>query len=47
MSQEELLALPVANWSDEDCHLYLWVADNFDKPFLGFPRGRPFLHTPD
>src|SRR5262249_1005312 len=24
MSQEELLALTVANWSDEACHLYLW-----------------------
>jgi N6-adenosine-specific RNA methylase IME4 len=37
MSQEELLALPVANWSDEDCHLYLWVTNNF------LPRAFPLI----
>ena len=31
MSQEELLALPVASWADERAHLYLW-STNFDLP---------------
>jgi N6-adenosine-specific RNA methylase IME4 len=44
MSQEEFLALPVVKWSDENCRLYLWVTDNFPRPFLGFPRGDPSLH---
>lgn len=29
MSQEELLALPVGDWTDEQCHLYLWTTNNF------------------
>ncbi len=29
MSHEELLALPVAEWADDDCHLYLWTTNNF------------------
>jgi N6-adenosine-specific RNA methylase IME4 len=37
MSQEELLALPVAKWSDEDCHLYLWTTNNF------LPRAFPLI----
>lgn len=29
MSQEQLLAMPVASWADEECHLYLWTTNNF------------------
>lgn len=29
MSHEELLALPVASWADDECHLYLWTTNNF------------------
>ena len=29
MSHEELLALPVAQWADDECHLYLWTTNNF------------------
>jgi len=29
MSHEQLLALPVANWAEDDCHLYLWTTNNF------------------
>jgi N6-adenosine-specific RNA methylase IME4 len=31
MSQEELLALPVASWADERAHLYLW-STNLNLP---------------
>jgi N6-adenosine-specific RNA methylase IME4 len=27
MTREELLALPVRNWADENCHCYLWVTN--------------------
>jgi N6-adenosine-specific RNA methylase IME4 len=27
MTQEELLALPVESWSEENCHLYLWTTN--------------------
>jgi N6-adenosine-specific RNA methylase IME4 len=27
MSQEELLALPVAEWAEDDCHLYCWTTN--------------------
>jgi ParB/RepB/Spo0J family partition protein len=29
MTHDELLALPVAGWADDDCHLYLWTTNNF------------------
>ena len=29
MSHDELLALPVADWAEDDCHLYLWTTNNF------------------
>ncbi len=29
MSREELLAMPVQDWADENCHLYLWTTNNF------------------
>lgn len=29
MSHEELLALDVGAWADDQCHLYLWVTNNF------------------
>ena len=29
MGDEELLALPVPGWADEQCHLYLWTTNNF------------------
>lgn len=29
MSHEELLALPVPAWAEDDCHLYLWTTNNF------------------
>ena len=29
MTHEQLLALPVRQWAEEDCHLYLWATDNF------------------
>jgi N6-adenosine-specific RNA methylase IME4/ParB-like chromosome segregation protein Spo0J len=29
MSLEELLALPVGEWAEENCHLYLWTTNNF------------------
>ncbi len=29
MSHEELLALPVAGWAEDNCHLYLWTTNNF------------------
>jgi N6-adenosine-specific RNA methylase IME4 len=31
MSREQLLALPVPNWAEDDCHLYLW-ATNANMP---------------
>jgi ParB/RepB/Spo0J family partition protein len=32
MERDEILALPVAGWADDDCHLYLW-ATNAILPF--------------
>lgn len=29
MTHEELLALPVASWAEDNCHLYLWTTNNF------------------
>jgi N6-adenosine-specific RNA methylase IME4 len=29
MTNAELLALPVATWADDECHLYLWTTNNF------------------
>ena len=29
MSQDELLAMPVADWAEDNCHLYLWATNNF------------------
>jgi len=29
MSHDELLALDVGQWAEENCHLYLWVTNNF------------------
>jgi N6-adenosine-specific RNA methylase IME4 len=29
MTQEELLALPVAAWAEDNCHLYLWTTNAF------------------
>ena len=29
MTHDELLALPVSNWADNNCHLYLWTTNNF------------------
>jgi N6-adenosine-specific RNA methylase IME4 len=29
MSREELLELDVAQWAEDDCHLYLWTTNNF------------------
>ncbi len=29
MTHEELLALDVPGWAENDCHLYLWTTNNF------------------
>lgn len=29
MSHDELLAMPVEGWAEENCHLYLWTTNNF------------------
>ena len=29
MTHEQLLALDVAQWAEDDCHLYLWTTNNF------------------
>ena len=29
MTHEQLLAMPVLAWAEEDCHLYLWTTNNF------------------
>jgi hypothetical protein len=29
MTQEQLLAMPVPGWAEENCHLYLWTTNNF------------------
>ena len=29
MTHEELLALPVGGWAEDDAHLYLWTTNNF------------------
>lgn len=29
MTHDELLALPVEQWAEDDCHLYLWTTNNF------------------
>lgn len=29
MKTDEIMALPVNKFADEDCHLYLWVTNNF------------------
>lgn len=29
MTQEELIALPVGEWADSECHLYVWATNNF------------------
>ena len=29
MSTKEIMALPVADLADENCHLYLWTTNNF------------------
>ena len=32
MSHEDLLALPVPSWVDDNSHLYLWVTNSFIRP---------------
>lgn len=29
MTHEELLAMPVPSWADDNCHMYLWTTNNF------------------
>ena len=29
MTHEALLALPVQDWAEDDCHMYLWTTNNF------------------
>src|SRR3546814_18764105 len=29
MTHEELLALPVQQWAEDNCHIYLWTTNNF------------------
>lgn len=29
MSHAELLAMPVASWAEDNCHLYVWTTNNF------------------
>src|SRR5258706_6526709 len=28
MTREQILALPVASWREDDCHLYLWITNS-------------------
>jgi N6-adenosine-specific RNA methylase IME4 len=39
MPLEELLALPVGRYADEDCHLYLWITNR------SLPKGSRLLET--
>jgi N6-adenosine-specific RNA methylase IME4 len=34
MSQQELLALPVQQWAEDKCHLYLWTTNAMMQPAL-------------
>lgn len=34
MKTKDIIALPIANIADENCHLYLWVTNNFLKDGL-------------
>jgi N6-adenosine-specific RNA methylase IME4 len=29
MTHDELLAMPVPSWADDNCHMYLWTTNNF------------------
>ena len=45
MSHDELLALPVADWADEDfCHLYLWTTNNFMTRAVDLMEAWGFQH---
>jgi N6-adenosine-specific RNA methylase IME4 len=44
MSQEELLALPVESWADDDAHLYLWTTNNFIARAVALMAAWGFQH---
>jgi N6-adenosine-specific RNA methylase IME4 len=44
MTHEELLALDVGQWADDNCHLYLWITNNFITRGVELMRAWGFAH---
>ena len=44
MSHEELLALPVQDWAENNCHLYLWTTNNFITRAVDLMAAWGFAH---
>jgi hypothetical protein len=45
MSHDELLALPVESWSEENCHLYLWTTNAMFPRAVELTAGWGFKHN--
>ena len=46
MPNEQLLALNVAQWADDNCHLYLWTTNNFITRACKLMAHWGFAHKP-
>ena len=44
MTQEKMLALPVASWAEDDCHLYLWTTNAFVPSAVALMEHWGFQH---
>jgi N6-adenosine-specific RNA methylase IME4 len=44
MTNDELAAMPVPAWAEDDCHLYLWTTNNFLPIAIDLTRTWGFQH---
>jgi N6-adenosine-specific RNA methylase IME4 len=45
MTLEELLALPVESWAEENCHLYLWTTNAIQPKAFELMKAWPFTYN--
>ena len=45
MTLEELLALPVKSWAEENCHLYLWTTNAIQPKAFELMKAWPFTYN--
>ena len=44
MKTKDIMALPIQNLAEENCHLYLWVTNNFLQDGLGVMKAWGFIY---